>query len=201
MNASRHPEDTRISEPAPPPEAVPGPVAHQRAERRWFGLPSRFVLLCLGCAAFGAAIGLFATGNWGWGIVCILLAAILFAALTEALKQGGGLWPEQSTRLAADGRAQAATAAAVWRTRLETSLTRWRMTSRLDRLELERAPLLQALGEAHWQGDEAAAREAHGRLEELEERRSQLEAELAEELAGAEERIRRARLPVQETVM
>src|SRR4051794_12439980 len=38
----------------PPLETVPGPVVQLSVERRWLGLPARFVLLCLGFAAFGA---------------------------------------------------------------------------------------------------------------------------------------------------
>ena len=59
----------------PPVETVAGPVVHESVDRRWLGLPARFVLLCLGFGAFGAAIGLFATGSWAWGIVMLLLGS------------------------------------------------------------------------------------------------------------------------------
>ena len=182
-------------------ETVPGPVVHESVERRWLGLPARFVLLCLGFAAFGAAIGLFATGSWVWGIVMLLLAGILLAALGEATRRAGDAWAQHSSRLAADGRAHAATAAEVWRTRLDTALSRWRTRSRLDEIEFERRPALQALGEAVWRGDKGAQRDARQRLVELEEERKRIEDELAAQLAGADERIRRARLPVQDTIM
>jgi membrane protein implicated in regulation of membrane protease activity len=185
----------------PPVETVPGPVVHDSAERRWLGLPARFVLLCLGFAAFGAAIGLFATGSWAWGIVMLLLAIILLAALGEASRRNADVWMQQSSRLAADGRAHAATAAEVWRTRLDASLSRWRTQSRLDEISHERGPALQALGEAVWQGDKVAEQQARKRLVELEEEKKRIEDELAERLAGADERIRQARLPVQETLM
>lgn len=200
MGASRLPENTPADE-RPPLESVPGPVARQRVERHWFGVPARFVLLCLGCAALGAAVGLFASGSWAWGIVTLLLAIVLFAALSEAARQRGGLWPEQSSRLAAGGRAQATTAAEVWRTRFETSVTGWRTRARLDELELARGPALRALGEAVHRGDKAAEQEARRRLKELDEQQRQLEEELEQLRAGAEERIRLARLPVQETLM
>jgi hypothetical protein len=111
------------------------------------------------------------------------------------------LLPELSGRLAADGRAQAASAAEVWRTRLETSLKRWRTRSRIAELEFARPAALQALGAAVYRQDQVAAEEARSRLQELDESRHALERELAEELSGAEERIRLARLPVQETLM
>jgi hypothetical protein len=185
----------------PPLETVSGPVARERVERRWLGLPARFVLLCLGFAALGASIGLFATGSWAWGVVLLLLAIILLAALGEATRRTGDIWMQHSSRLAADGRAHAATMAEVWRTRADAVLTRWRTRSRIDAIAVERGPALQALGDAVWRGDTAAEREARQRLVELEQEGKRIEDELAERLAGADERIRRARLPVQETLM
>jgi hypothetical protein len=185
----------------PPLETVPGPVVRESVERRWLGMPARFVLLCLGFAALGASIGLFATGSWAWGIVLLLLAIILLAALGEATRRSADVWVQHSSRLAADGRAHAATAAEVWRTRLDATLTRWRTRSRLDTIEVERSPALQALGEAVWRRDKSAEREARQRLVELEQEAKRIEDELAERLAGADERIRQARLPVQDTVM
>ena len=185
----------------PPLETVPGPVVHESAERRWLGVPARFALLCLGFAAFGGAIGLFATGSWAWGIVMLLLAAIFLSALVAAARQGSDVWLEQSSRFASERRAHAATTAEVWRTRFDSTVTRWRSQSRLDAIDVDRPPALQALGEAVWRGDPSAEHEARQRLEELEEERQRIEDELAVQLAGAEERIRRARLPVQDTEM
>jgi hypothetical protein len=185
----------------PPLETVPGPVVHETVERRWLGLPVRFVLLCLGFAAFGASIGLFATGSWAWGIVMLLVAGVLLAALGEATRRSADAWAERSSRLASDSRAQAVTAAEVWRTKLDTTVSRWRTRSRLDAIEFERGPALQSLGDAVWRKDKSAERAARERIVELEEERKRIEDELADQLAGADERIRRARLPVQETVM
>src|SRR4029079_5907093 len=52
----------------PPVETLAGPVVRENVERRCLGLPARCVRLCLGFAALGAAIGLFATRGWAWGI-------------------------------------------------------------------------------------------------------------------------------------
>lgn len=182
--------------------ATPGPANYERVEPRWFGLPVAFVLLCLAFAAVGAAVGLFATGHWPWGAVAIFVAVALFGSLAEITRDGPrGRLTERSSRLAADGRAQAATAAEVWRSRLDASLVRRRSRSELDRLEDERVPVLQALGTAAWSGDAEGEEAARRRLRELEAERERVESELASHLAGAEERIRRARLPVEDTVM
>jgi hypothetical protein len=185
----------------PPFETVPGPVVHESVEPSWLGIPARFVLLCLGFAALGASIGLFATGSWAWGIALLLVAAILLAALSEAIRRSGDVWAQRSSRVAADGRAHALTAAEVWRTRLDTAVSRWRTRSRLDAIDVERGPALQLLGDAVWRGDPMTERDARQRLAELEQERGRIEEELAERVAGADERIRQARLQVQETVM
>ncbi len=178
---------------APVSEPDSGPVAEGEGARR-LAAPAWFVLLCLGFAALGAASGLFAAGRWAWGIVAAVVAAIVLAALADAVRR------ELPRERAAEGYALAASEAEVWRARLDSRLTRWRIRSRLDALELERGPALRALGDAVWRRDASSEREARRRLAELEQERRNLEAELARRLAAAEERIRRARLPLQETL-
>ena len=190
-----------MEEPTPLTETVPGPVVREQLEPHWFGVPARFALLCVGCAAVGAAVGLFVASAWGWGVAALLVAVIAFGALREAVRQKGHLLPEQSVRLASDGRSQALTAAEVWRTRLETSLANWRTRSRLDEVKVARGPALQELGAAVRNGDKRAANEASKRLDELDEQERSLEADLELQVANAKERIRLARLPVDETVM
>jgi hypothetical protein len=190
-----------VRDDSPLTETVPGPIVREQLEPHWFGVPARYVLLCVGCAALGAAVGLFVAGAWGWGVAALLVAFIAVGSLREAVRQKGRLLPEQSARLALDGRSQAVTAAEVWRTRLETSLTNWRTRSRLDHVEHARAPALQELGAAVRSGDKRAANEASKRLDELDEQQRSLEADLELQVAQAKERIRLARLPVQETVM
>jgi hypothetical protein len=108
---------------------------------------------------------------------------------------------QHSSRLAADGRSHAATTAEVWRTRFDTTVNRWRTQSRLDAISHERGPALRALGDAVWKNDAVAERKARQRLVDLEQEEKRIEDEHAELLAGADERIRRARLPVQDTLM
>jgi hypothetical protein len=185
----------------PPFQTVPGPVVPAGVDLRRLGLPARFVILCLGFAALGAAIGLFAAGSWVWGVVLVLVAGALLAALADGTRRSARLWRRRSSRLAADGRAQAATAAEVWRTRFDSSLTRWRSRSRLDSIAADRKPALQALGDAVWRGDATAERESRERLTKLEQEAQRIEDELAKQLARADERVRNARLAVQDTLM
>jgi len=182
-------------------ERLPGPVAREQVEPHWFGVPARFVLLCVGCAALGAAVGLFVASAWGWGVAALLVAVMAFGGLREAVRQKGHLLPQESARIASDGRSHARTAAEVWRTRFETSLASWRTRNQLGELERERGPALQELGAAVRSGDRRAANEASKHLDDLDARQRGLEADLAWQVAQAKEKIRLARLPVQETVM
>jgi hypothetical protein len=151
--------------------------------------PQDFVLVCLGCATLGASVGLFAAGSWEWGIFTILLAAACFVLLVQPVPQKGNRWSEQL-----------ATAAAVWRMRLETVLASRRTRSRVDGIETERGPALQAFGSAVRNRNRRAAKKASRLLDELEARQRGLEAELEWQVETANERIRLARLPVEETV-
>jgi hypothetical protein len=186
----------------PPPEASPGPMTRQRVEPRWFGLPASVLLLCLGFAALGAAIGLFASGAWPWGLVVLGIAILLLGAYVELERQG----PEsplarRSGLLFADTRSQAASTSEVVRARVSAAVDRRRAQTQLDLIESERRPVLVQLGEAVWTGDAFAEAAARARLAELDDRRVGVEQELESRLGVAGERIRLARLPVDETVL
>ncbi len=152
--------------------------------------PQQFLLVCLGCAALGASVGLFAAGSWEWGLFAILLAWACFVLLAQPVPRKGTRWSERS-----------ATSTAVWRTRVEAMLSSWRTRSQIDGIDAERRPALQELGSAVRNQDPRAAHEASRHLDELDTRQRGLEAELEWQTAAAEEKIRLARLPVQETVM
>jgi hypothetical protein len=173
-----------------------------RSEPRWLGLPASVLLLCVGFAALGAAIGLFASGAWPWGLVVLGLAVLLIGAYVELERRG----PEsplarRSGLLLADTRSQAASASEVVRARVGVVVDRRRARTQLDVIESERRPAVMELGEAVWRGDASAEAQARAKLAELEGRRVVVEQELESRIGEAGERIRLARLPVDETVM
>jgi hypothetical protein len=184
----------------PPPEDVAGPMTVQRIESRWLGVPAPLLLLCVGFAALGGAIGLFAAGHWPWGLVLLGLAVLLLGGYSE-LSLARSELGRRFALLVAGGRERAASAREVWRARLEGMLHQRRALRGLDLIEDERRPLLQELGRAVYAGDAAAEARARAQLGELDERRARVERELEARQAEREERIRRARLPVDETVM
>ena len=76
-----------------------------------------------------------------------------------------------------------------------------RIQSALLLLDSERRSALQELGVAAHARDATAEATARARLEELDAQETALHAQLAETLGAADEQIRRARLPVQETAI
>jgi hypothetical protein len=185
---------------SPPPERAPGPVNVQRVELRWLGVPASVMLLCLGFAALGGAVGLFASGRWPWGLVLLGVAVLLLGGYGELSVDRGDLG-RRSALLVAESRERAASVSAVWHARLDEALHRRRARLELHRLEGQRRPALQELGRAVHGGDEAGEARARAQLLELDERRVRIERELDERLSERNERIRRARLPVDQTVM
>jgi hypothetical protein len=192
----------QLGEEPPAGELVPGPVTRVRVEPRWLGVPASTLLLCVGFAALGGAIGLFVSGSWPWGLVLLGVAVLLLGLYVEvARREHESPLAQRSGVLLADTRAQAASASEVVQARLATLVHRHRARTRLDVIESERRPALQELGEAVWAGDALAEERARAKLAELDERRAGVEQELTTRLGEAGERIRLARLPVDETVL
>ena len=191
------------TEPAlPQPERVPGPVWHSVAEPHWFGVPASAFLLCLGFAGLGAGAGLIAAGRWPWGLVLLGIGTLLLLSSAEALRRKpGSELAERSAVLVADGRSRAFASAQVVRARLEELRVRHRVQAQIALVATQEAPLQRELGRAVWEGDTAAEGRARARLTDLQEQRSRAEHELAVYLESVGERIRLARLPVDQTVV
>ncbi len=183
-----------------PPEDVAAPMTVQRVEPRWLGVPAPLLVLCLGFAALGGAIGLFAAGHWPWGLVLLGFAVLLLGGYAE-LELKRTEVGRRSSLLVSDGRERATSTGEVWRARLEQTLHRRRAQAELDLIEDERRPLLRELGEAVYAGDADREAEARARLAALDERRAEVERGLEDRRSELDERIRRARLPLDRTVM
>jgi hypothetical protein len=182
----------------PPNETGPVPVSTQWSEPHWFGITPPQLLLAVAALAFVLAIVLFATGHWPFGLILLGVAALLLAAFLEAARRR----PESGvTRASTDARERARSSWETLRARQNAAGEARRVQSALLLLESDRRTAFQELGAAVHARDPAAEANAQSRLAELDEHEVELRAQLDGALGEADERIRRARLPVQETMM
>jgi hypothetical protein len=182
----------------PPNETGPVPVSLQRSEPHWFGIAPPHVLLATAAIAFVLAIVLFATGHWPYGLILLGGAALLLAAFLEAARRR----PDSGvTRASFDARERARSSWETLRARQAATVEARRIQSALVQLESDRGRTLQDLGAAAHVGDAAAEAAVRARLGELDAPEAELRARLDATLGEADERIRKARLPVEDTMM
>jgi Double zinc ribbon len=182
----------------PPTETGEVPVAYDRAEPRWFGVAPPDLLLGLAVIAFVFGLVLFATGHWPYGLILLGVCALVLAAFLEAVRRRPG---RPLGRRSAVARERAQSTVEMWRARSYAAAEIRRIRSALLVLESERRSLLHDLGAAVHGGDAAAEERLRARLGEVEAEDAELRGRLDGALASADERIRRARLPVDETIM
>src|SRR5207302_249763 len=182
----------------PPDETGPVPVSLQRSETHWFGIAPPHVLLAVAAIALVFAIVLFATGHWPYGLILLGAAALLLAAFLEAARRR----PESGvTRASVDARERARSSWETLRVRQAATVEARRIQSALLLIESDRRGALHDLGAAAHSGDSTAEETVRARLAELDAHESELRTQLDQALGEADERIRKARLPVQETMM
>ena len=170
------------------------PVSRVRAEARWFGVTPPVALALVTALSFILAIALFAAGSWPFGLIFLGLTAFLAAVLLEIARRRP--W-------------DAAVNARSWLgPRLELVRARSRAIAEAERvragravLESERRAVHLRLGEAERSGDHEAAASARARLDDLTRAEAALDGRLEERRALADERIRRVRMSIDETVI
>jgi hypothetical protein len=172
----------------------------QRAEPRWFGIAPPTWLLTLAGVALFLAIVLFATAHWPFGLILLGIAALLLAAFMEAARRRphrDAPPPRSGSRV----RERTRSTWEEWRARSAASAEARRLQSALLLVESERKRALAALGAAAHLGDNHGEAAARAQLTELDEQEVYLHEQLDRQLEAAGERIRAARLPVQDTMM
>jgi hypothetical protein len=180
-------------------EQEPGPVSMQVAEPRWFGVAPPQFLLGVAGAVLVLSIVLFAVGHWPYGLILLGLAALLLAAFIEAARRRPDA--HRSARAGSAVRERTQSVLEELRARSTATADARRIQSELLRIESERGRALTALGAAAHARDSTAEAAARAKLAELDEQEGSLNAELEERLWAAGERIRKAKLPVQDTMM
>jgi zinc-ribbon domain len=193
--------DTVVEE-APAPEEIPAPVEPQVAERRFFGVPPSSVLLLLVVVGLAFAVVLFALGEWPWALIVLGLSGFVATGLfTQARRLPGETSRVTKASMAgfdtvrARSRAAIETVAAHGSARMELSKLRREVAT----LTAERRERVRELGEASYEGNEAAEKELKGRIKELDDDVQAKEAQMAKVTIDAQERIGRAKLEVQPT--
>ena len=181
------------------PRPEPTPVSYDRVEPRWFGVAPPQLLLGLAVVVLLLAVALFATGHWPYGLILLGIGALLLAAFLEAARRRPESVP--LARPSTQARERAQTALETWRARSAAAGEVRRVNAALARIEEGRRVELTRLGAAVHAGDAGAEATARERLAGLDRDEADLRARLDAALHDAGERIRQARLPVEETLM
>lgn len=178
------------------------PVSIAHAQARWFGVPPPVVLLALAAISFVAAVALFASGGWPYGLILLGLAALLVTACLEvARRRPYSALTRASADAAVGTRERARATLEVLKARSSAVAEQQRVRSARAVIEAERRATMLRLGEAVHREDEETARTARERLAELDRAEEELGKRLEVRLAETDERLRRARLPVQQTMI
>ncbi len=185
-----------------PDETGPVPVSVAYAQTRWFGVPPPLFLLGLASAAFAFAVLLFAGGSWALGLVLLGLSALLLAAFLEVARRRPDSALTRASSLAAGGaRSWAGTQLELVRARTSAIAEVQRVRAKRSLIESERRMAQLRLDEAVRSEDAEAADAARERLRELDRAEQGLEGREEAGRAHANERIRRVRLSVQQTMI
>jgi hypothetical protein len=182
----------------PPHETGPVPVSVERTEPHFFGVAPPNLLLATAVLVAVLAIVLFAGGRWPYGLILVGAAALLLAAYLEAERRRPD---SRLTRTSSDARERARSSWEQLRARQAAMAETRQIQGALLRLESDRKDAVHALGTAAYARDADAEAATRSRLDELDEQERSLRAELARAVSRAEERIRKARLPVEDTMM
>jgi uncharacterized membrane protein len=191
-------EGETVQQELPAEETGPVPISFERPQPRLFGVTPPALLLAVAAGVLVLALVLFVAGHWPFGLIALGLAALLFAAFLEAARRRPA---SPVTRASMDARERAGSMLETWRARAIATAEVRRIHNGLAVLEAERRMTLLELGDAAHRADGIAEAGVRARLTELDERESHLRAELDLRLEHAGERIRKARLSVQDTVM
>jgi hypothetical protein len=174
------------------------PISYEQTEPHWFGVTPPHLLLGVAALVVLIALVLFATGHWPYGLILLGVGALLLAVFLEAAKRR----PELTVvRTSTHARDRAQTAMETWRVRSFAAAEARRIRRGLMLLDADRRALLLDLGVAAHGADAAAEASIRARLSELDRYEAELRLQLDRAAHEAGERIRKARLPVEETMM
>jgi hypothetical protein len=185
-----------------PDETGPVPVSVAYAETRWFGVPPPILLLSIACFSFVVALVLFAGGSWPGGLVLLGVSALFLAGFLEiARRRPDSSFTRASAGAAVGARSWASSRFELVRAHSSAIAESQRVRGSRSVIESERRMATLRLGEATRSGDDEAAAAARERLEALERAEKALHGRVETRRAQADERIRKVRLSVEQTMV
>jgi hypothetical protein len=169
---------------------MPVPEGVETRLRTYWSSPDLGLLA--GIVLVGGGILLIGIQQWLWGVLALLLAALVFVLRTDpARHETRAFLGASRTRLTVHGRVVGA------RSRGQIEL--FRLRRELVELQTERSQGYQELGRATHLGDEATAGAGTARLDEVDERIAAKEAEIAALVKAMEERVKQAQVEITPT--
>jgi zinc ribbon protein len=193
--------ETAVQE-IPPEETGPVPVELTTAAPRFFGVTPPAAALALAAASLALAVLLLATGHAIVGGV-LLAVALLLGLLCGSLARR--LPDTPAARLSLDAvsaiRAHAGFAVEALTVHSSARMGLFKLRRELAELLAQRTECARALGEAVYADDTEASDSARSRMTELDGLIAAKEEEMEQTAAGAMERIQRAQLQVQPTMV
>jgi len=194
-------DETAIQE-LPPDETGQVPVAMTTAEPRFFGVTPPAAVIALAGASLALAILLLLTDHFIFGGVLLVVAGVLFMLFAGLVRRA----PETPVARASAGalgavRARAGFAVETLAAHSSARVELFRLRRELAELLAQRAEFARALGEAVYADDPEATESARSSMAEVDDLISAKEEQMQQTAAGAMERIERAQLQVQPTMI
>jgi len=178
------------------------PVAVTTAEPRFFGVTPPAAVIALAGASLALAIVLLLTDHFIVGGILLVVAGVLFMLFASFARR----LPDTTVSRASAGavsavRARAGYAKETLAAHSSARVELFRLRRELAELLAQRAEFARALGEAVYADDPEATESARSRMAELDDLISAKEEQMQQTAAGAMERIERAQLQVQPTMI
>lgn len=194
-------DETAIQE-LPPDETGQVPVAMTTAEPRFFGVTPPAAVIALAGASLALAIVLLLTDHFIVGGILLVVAGVLFMLFAGLVRRA----PETPVVRASAGalsavRARAGYAVETVAAHSSARVELFRLRRELAELLAQRAEFARGLGEAVYADDPEATESARSRMAEVDALISAKEEQMQQTAAGAMERIERAQLQVQPTMI
>jgi hypothetical protein len=194
-------DETAIQE-LPPDETGQVPVTMTTAEPHFFGVTPPAAVIALAGASLALAIVLLLTDHFILGGILLVVAGLLFMLFAGLVRRA----PETPVARASAGavsamRARAGFAVETFAAHSSARVELFRLRRELAELLAQRAEFARALGEAVYAEDPEATESARSRMAEVDALISAKEEQMQQTAAGAMERIERAQLQVQPTMI